>query len=67
LKGPKVAALSGDTNGSYKANKSYTITLTLAGMEAITGSDDNINIGGYEVDTEGGSDVDIDMDEQESI
>ena len=67
LKGPKVAALSGDTNGSYKANKSYTITLTLAGMEAITGGSDNITIGGYEVDTEGGSNVAIDMDEEPSL
>jgi hypothetical protein len=35
-------------------------------MESITGGNDNINIGGYEVDVEGGGDVNIDMDEQPS-
>jgi hypothetical protein len=35
-------------------------------MESITGQTDNINIGGYEVDTEG-SEFDIDMDEQPSV
>ena len=49
----------------YKANNSYTVTLTLAGMEPITGETGNIGIGGYEVD--GGGEIDIDMDEQPSV
>jgi beta-xylosidase len=67
LLGPAINTLQGPSNGSYKANKTYTITLSLAGMESITGGNDNINIGGYEVDEEGGGDVNIDMDEQPSV
>jgi hypothetical protein len=62
LNGPSQTVGDLTTYKPYKANKSYTITLTLAGMEPITGQTDNINIGGYTVDTEG-SEFDIDMDE----
>ena len=62
LNGPSQTVGDDTTYKPYKANKSYTITLTLAGMEPITGQTDNINIGGYEVDEEG-SQFDIDMDE----
>lgn len=62
LNGPSQTVGEQTTYKPYKANKSYTITLTLAGMEPITGQTDNINIGGYTVDTEG-SEFDIDMDE----
>lgn len=66
LNGPSSTTGSTVTYKPYKANKSYTITLTLAGMEPITGETGNIGIGGYEVDPEGDS-FDIDMDEQPSV
>jgi len=66
LNGPSQTVGYDTTYKPYKANKSYTITLTLAGMEPITGETGNIGIGGYEVDDEG-SDFDIDMDEQPSV
>lgn len=66
LNGPSTTVGSTTTYKPYKANMSYTITLTLAGMESITGGNDNVGIGGYQVDTEG-SEFDIDMDEEPSL
>jgi len=62
LNGPSQTVGAETTYKPYKANMSYTITLTLAGMEPVTGATDNIGIGGYQVDEEG-SEFDIDMDE----
>jgi hypothetical protein len=66
LNGPSTTVGAQTTYKPYKANKSYTITLTLAGMEPTTGGNDNIGIGGYDVDEEG-SEFDIDMDEEPSL
>lgn len=66
LKGPKQNLVNGPSYASYKANQSYTITLSLAGMERITGVDDNLGEPTYEVDTNG-SEFDFDLDEQESL
>lgn len=66
LNGPSTTTGSTTTYKPYKANKSYTITLTLAGMASITGGNDNIKIEGYGTDDEG-SEFNIDMDEEPSV
>ena len=64
--GPKQTILNTPNYMPFKANNSYTINLTLSGSQAITGTDDNITIGGY-TEVDGETDVDIDMDEEPSI
>lgn len=55
LKGPKHSNLGGSTYDPFEANKTYTVTLTLNGVESISQS---TQIGGYE---EGGEwNVDLD-------
>ena len=64
--GPKKTVGSETSYKPFKANNSYTIKLTLSGSQAITGTDDNITIGGY-TEVTGEEGVDIDMDEEQSL